>query len=89
MDIARELVQRILAQSSNTTCRQRPTEAVVIEILDAKGKVLNSYNSETPVLRGGRGTGGPAMPGVGTAGPESQPRSGCRAHAALLHRHRE
>ena len=48
-------------------------KAVVIEILDAKGKVLNTYNSETPVLRPGRGGGGLAMPGVGTAGPESQP----------------
>jgi len=34
--------------------------------------VLNSYNSEAPVQRPGRG-GGPAMPGAGTAGPESQP----------------
>ena len=49
-----------------------PSLAVIIEILDAKGKVLNTYNSETPTLRPGRG-GGPAMPGVGTAGPESQP----------------
>ena len=47
--------------------------AVIIEILDPQGKVLNTYNSETPVLRPGRGGGGPAMPGVGTAGPESQP----------------
>ena len=47
--------------------------AIIIEILDAQGKVLNTYNSETPVLRPGRGGGGPAMPGVGTAGPESQP----------------
>ncbi len=51
-----------------------PTEAVVIEILDTKGAVLNSYNSETPAPRAGRGSaGGAAMPGVGTAGPESQP----------------
>jgi hypothetical protein len=51
-----------------------PADAVVIEILDAKGKVLNTYNSETPPPRGGRqGSGGPAMPGVGGAGPESQP----------------
>jgi hypothetical protein len=52
-----------------------PAEAVVIEILDAKGNVLNSYNSDTPPARGGRqgGGGGPAMPGVGGAGPESQP----------------
>ncbi len=47
-------------------------KAVVIEILDTKGTVLNTYNSETPAPRPGRG-GGPAMPGVGTAGPESQP----------------
>jgi hypothetical protein len=32
-----------------------PSDAVVIEILDAKGAVLNSYNSETPPPRGGRG----------------------------------
>ncbi len=51
-----------------------PTEAVVIEILDAKGSVVNSYNSETPATRGARGGGGgPGMPGVGGAGPESQP----------------
>lgn len=51
-----------------------PNEAVVIEILDTKGNVLNSYNSDTPAPRGGRqGGGGPAMPGVGGAGPESQP----------------
>jgi photosystem II stability/assembly factor-like uncharacterized protein len=58
-----------------------PADAVEIEILDAKGNVLNSYNSETPAPRGGRGGGatpgagggGPGMPGVGGAGPESQP----------------
>lgn len=52
-----------------------PSHAVIIEILDAKGTVVNTYNSETPVLRGGRQQSGaaPAMPGVGTAGPESQP----------------
>jgi len=48
-----------------------PSEAVVIEILDAKGAVLNSYNSETAPPRGGRANAG--MPGVGGAGPESQP----------------
>jgi hypothetical protein len=48
-----------------------PEKAVVIEILDTKGTVLNSYNSETPPPRPARG-GGPQMPGVGTAGPESQ-----------------
>lgn len=52
-----------------------PTKAVVIEILDTKGNVLNSYNSETPVLRPGRIASGvgATMPGVGGAGPESQP----------------
>src|SRR6185369_13100625 len=47
-------------------------QAVVIEILDAKGYVLNSYTSEAPAARAGRG-GGPGMPGAGTAGPESDP----------------
>jgi hypothetical protein len=50
-----------------------PKQALLIEILDAKGSVLNTYNSEAPVLRGRGNTGGPGMPGVGTAGPESQP----------------
>jgi hypothetical protein len=50
-----------------------PTEAVVIEILDSKGAVLNSYTSEAPALRPGRGNTGANMPGVGGAGPESQP----------------
>ncbi|HEX6044930.1 MAG TPA: hypothetical protein VFZ22_10610 [Pyrinomonadaceae bacterium] len=53
-----------------------PNEPVVIEVLDAKGNVLNSYNSDAPAGRGGNrpgGGGGPAMPGVGGAGPESQP----------------
>ena len=49
------------------------SEAVVIEILDAKGTVLNSYNSETLPPREARGNPAAAMPGVGTAGPESQP----------------
>jgi hypothetical protein len=47
------------------------SEAVTIEILDAKGVVLNSYNSEAATPRGGRGNQG--MPGVGGAGPESDP----------------
>jgi len=50
------------------------TAPVVIDILDAKGTVLNSYSSEAPALRPGRGgAGGENMPGAGTAGPESQP----------------
>jgi photosystem II stability/assembly factor-like uncharacterized protein len=47
-------------------------EAVVLEILNEKGTVINSYNSETPPGRGGRGAGGGGMPGVGGAGPEAQ-----------------
>jgi photosystem II stability/assembly factor-like uncharacterized protein len=50
-----------------------PGEAVVIDILDTKGAVLNSYNSETPAPRGGRGNQGAGMPGVGGAGPDSDP----------------
>jgi len=49
-------------------------QGVVIEILDTKENVLNSYSSEAPVLRNRPGNGGgPGMPGVGGAGPESQP----------------
>jgi len=43
-----------------------PSDAVVIEILDGKGAVLNSYNSETPPPRSGRGN-------QGGAGQESDP----------------
>ena len=41
------------------------TQPVLIEILDSKGNVLNTYNSETPAGRPSRGGG--------TAGPESDP----------------
>jgi photosystem II stability/assembly factor-like uncharacterized protein len=44
---------------------------VTIDILDAKGSVVNSYSSETP-LTSGRGRGGAGMPGVGGASAESQ-----------------
>jgi photosystem II stability/assembly factor-like uncharacterized protein len=50
-----------------------PSGPVTIEILDAKGTVLNSYNSDAPQTSGGRGQRGAGMPGVGGAGPESQP----------------
>lgn len=50
-----------------------PSEPIVIEILDSKGAVLNSYTSEAPAARPGRGNTGANMPGVGGAGPESQP----------------
>ncbi|HEV8368178.1 MAG TPA: hypothetical protein VGQ39_09525 [Pyrinomonadaceae bacterium] len=42
---------------------------VVIEILDAKGAVLNSYNSDTPPPRGGRGGGADAQPDDPDASP--------------------
>jgi photosystem II stability/assembly factor-like uncharacterized protein len=50
-----------------------PAGPVTMEILDAKGMVLNSYNSDAPQPGGGRGQRGAGMPGVGGAGPESQP----------------
>jgi photosystem II stability/assembly factor-like uncharacterized protein len=51
-----------------------PGGKVTIEILDAKGTLVNSYNSDAPAAGGGRGPrGGVGMPGVGGAGPESQP----------------
>ena len=53
--------------------RSVPASGVAVEILDAKGNVLNTYNSETPAFRNRGAAGGPAMPGVGGAGPESQP----------------
>ncbi|HET6852199.1 MAG TPA: hypothetical protein VFH46_07730 [Pyrinomonadaceae bacterium] len=53
-----------------------PAEAVVIEILDTKGNVLNSYSSETPA-RGGR-----ANTGAGAAGAESDPDAAPARRAA-------
>ena len=49
-----------------------PEKAVEIEILDSKGTVLNSYNSDAPVLRGrgNQAAGGANAPG---AGAESDP----------------
>lgn len=44
-----------------------PTKGVEIEILDGKGTVLNSYNSEAPALRSGR-----SNQGGNAAGAESQ-----------------
>jgi photosystem II stability/assembly factor-like uncharacterized protein len=35
-----------------------PEKPVLIEILDSKGAVLNSYNSDAPAMRGGRGSQG-------------------------------
>ncbi|HEX6649369.1 MAG TPA: hypothetical protein VF075_07510, partial [Pyrinomonadaceae bacterium] len=53
--------------------------AVVIEILDSKGAVLNSYNSEAPVLRAPRAG---AMTGPAAAGPESDPDAAPSRRAA-------
>lgn len=50
-----------------------PVKPVVIEILDSKGTVVSSYNSDAPALRSGRGNQGANMPGAGAAGPESDP----------------
>lgn len=50
-----------------------PAGPVTIEILDAKGAVINSYNSDAPAGRGGRGGGGGGgMPGSGGVGPEQE-----------------
>ena len=53
-----------------------PVKPVEIEILDSKGAVVNSYNSDAPALRG-RGNQGAAgaAPG-GAAGAESDPDAG-------------
>jgi photosystem II stability/assembly factor-like uncharacterized protein len=51
-----------------------PVRPVEIEILDSKGTVLNSYNSDAPVLGGGRGNQG-AGGGAG-GGAESDPDAG-------------
>ena len=52
---------------------QAPAGSVIIEVLDSKGVLVNSYNSEAPQLGAPRSTRGAGMPGVGGAGPESQP----------------
>jgi hypothetical protein len=48
-----------------------PEGPVTIDILDGKGTLVNSYNSDAPAAgRGGRGGGG--MPGAGGAGPDQE-----------------
>jgi photosystem II stability/assembly factor-like uncharacterized protein len=44
-------------------------DPVVIEILDTNGQVLNSYSSETPAPRAGRGNAGPELQLDPDAGP--------------------
>src|SRR6185295_13772332 len=46
-----------------------PLKPVEIEILDSKGTVLNSYNSDAPVLRGGRGNQAPGAESDPDAAP--------------------
>jgi hypothetical protein len=52
-----------------------PNDAVVIEILDNKGQVVNSYNSDTSSPRAGRGgeQGQPEDPDAAPAGRRSPP----------------
>jgi len=52
-----------------------PTDSVVIEILDSKGQVVNSYNSDTPPPRSGRGgdQSQPEDPDAAPAGRRSTP----------------
>ena len=52
---------------------QAPAGPVIMDLLDGKGTLVNSYNSDGPQPGGGRGARGAGMPGVGGAGPESQP----------------
>jgi len=63
-----------LAPTIDYYLAESPGRPLVIEILDAKGSLINSYNSDTPALIDRRAArGGAGMPGVGGAGPESQP----------------
>ena len=50
-----------------------PGGPVTIDILDGKGALINSYNSDAPAAgRSGRGGGGGGMPGAGGVGAEPQ-----------------
>jgi hypothetical protein len=50
-----------------------PERRVIIEILDSQGTVLNSYNSDAPVLRAGRGNTGAGGAGTEPADPDVAP----------------
>src|ERR1051326_3901413 len=50
-----------------------PGGAVTVEILDAKGAVINSYNSDAPVTTGRGGRGGGAAAGVEQEDPDAAP----------------
>ena len=56
-------------------------KAVVIEILDSKGAVLNSYSSEAPALRGGRGATAPGA-GANVSAAEVDPDAAPSRRAA-------
>jgi hypothetical protein len=62
-----------------------PTEAVVVEILDSKGQVVNSYNSDTPPPRSGRGgdQSQPEDPDAAPAGRRSTPPPRVTKNAGL------
>jgi len=62
-----------------------PTEAVVIEILDNNGQVVNSYNSDTPPPRSGRGgdQSQPEDPDAAPAGRRSTPPPRVTKNAGL------
>jgi hypothetical protein len=62
-----------------------PTEAVVIEIVDSKGQVVNSYNSDTPPPRSGRGgdQSQPEDPDAAPAGRRSTPPPRVTKNAGL------
>ncbi|HKE60272.1 MAG TPA: hypothetical protein VKB46_26350 [Pyrinomonadaceae bacterium] len=50
-----------------------PNEPVIIDILDAKGAVINSYNSDAPPARGPRGGGGGAAGADQPDDPDAAP----------------
>jgi hypothetical protein len=62
-----------------------PTEAVVIDILDSQGQVVNSYNSDTPPPRSGRGgdQSQPEDPDAAPAGRRSTPPPRVTKNAGL------
>jgi len=49
-----------------------PAGPVIVEILDAKGASINSYNSDTPLAGRGRGTAGGVMSGSGGVGTDPE-----------------
>ncbi len=50
-----------------------PAGPVIVEILDAKGALINSYNSDAPLPRGGRGGAGGGAPGGGAEPQQEDP----------------